>query len=53
MLTLEGVTKKFGGLVAVSGVDLQINKGRDPRACRTEWCRKNDPSEYYLRDIPA
>jgi branched-chain amino acid transport system ATP-binding protein len=27
MLKLEGVTKKFGGLVAVNGVDLHINKG--------------------------
>ncbi len=27
MLKLEGVTKKFGGLVAVNGVDLQVNEG--------------------------
>jgi len=27
MLKLDGVTKKFGGLVAVNGVDLNIYKG--------------------------
>jgi ABC-2 type transport system ATP-binding protein len=27
MLKLEGVTKKFGGLVAVNSVDLHVNEG--------------------------
>ena len=27
MLELDGVTKKFGGLVAVNAVDLQVKEG--------------------------
>ena len=42
MIRLEGITKSFGGLQVLRGIDLEIEKGRSEerrvgKECRSRW----------------
>lgn len=40
MIKLEGITKSFGSLQVLKGIDLEINKGRDCQYCRSSGAGK-------------
>jgi hypothetical protein len=42
ILKVEKVTKRFGGLVAVDDVTMGDSAGRDSRANRSQWRRKDN-----------
>lgn len=46
MIRLEGITKSFGGLQVLRGIDLEIEKGGGCQHCRAQRRRK----DYLIAD---
>jgi hypothetical protein len=42
VLNVQGMVKRFGGLLATDHVDLDRQAGRDPRPDRPQWRRQDD-----------
>ena len=50
LLEVEGLTKRFGGLVAVKDIGFSIDAGRDPRPDRAQWLRQIHRDEMHHGD---
>ena len=48
-LEMRGITKRYPGVVANDGIDLDVRPGRDPRPARRERRRQVDPDEHPVR----
>ena len=53
VLELKGLTKHFGGVRAVDGVDLTVRAGRNPRPDRAERLGQEHHRQSDLRPVPA
>ena len=52
LLETRGLSKRFGGLEAVSGVDFRLDRGRDPGADRAQRRRQDDAGRPHQRPPP-
>ena len=53
LLQVRGAAKRFGGLQALGGVDLDVARGRDPRPGRAQRLGQDDPDQRHLRLLSA
>ena len=54
MLTRRpGLTKRFGGFIALNNVSFEVARGRDPRAHRAQRVRQDDVLQLHLRRAGA
>jgi hypothetical protein len=56
-IRLDGLSKSFrspdGPVHAVRDIDVAIERGRDRRAARAEWCRQVDDDRHAARPAAA
>ena len=53
LLSVCGITKRFGLNVVLKGIDLSVGRGEVSDADRGEWCRKIHSYEDHYGDLPA
>ena len=46
ILSLQGLTKSFGGLMAVNEVSFDLRARSDPRPDRPQWFRQDDLDKH-------